>query len=666
MDQAISHTPLISVILPVFNCEGYVAEAIDSILNQSFSDFELIIINDGSVDKSEQVILSYKDDRIKYIKNDGNIGLIATLNKGIDLARGKYMARMDADDISLPNRFEIQLSYFEKNNDAAIICSPILGITPEGKSCDGWEVDLKHRTWEQIKKALPHENCIAHPTVMAKTDVLRKYKYNTSQKGSEDWDLWMRLVSDGYKIIKTDEFLLKYRLHPLSVTISGNLKTAVERKIINVKKKFLTQQFLKFKLGLFELTVFYSLLRSVARHLKLNVLPVVLRDIKRLFTIDLFKTKTQFVALERFCKNNLSVEISFFFPYCHIGGAEKVHANIVEVFADRKAVVFITGISKRDDFLYMFNSFAPTLNVGFCLNHPFYRRRSEKLIKSLIELQPNPLIFGCNNIFFYDLILSVSKKVRVFDLIHDFVFENNKVNASRLAAQYARCEKRIFISNKAIEETKKMYAYKFMDDVEYSKIVLIPNYTEIPTKLTKKAIDGKLNVLYVGRGTSEKRAHLVGEIAITCNKITDSIKFTAIGALENTITPSYKKYVDYTGAINDFNELKKYYERNHIILITSEREGFPLTIMEGMAHGLIPISTPVGDVPVYVNDKVGFVTSTIDEKITVNEMTTVIVRFSENRIALAEMSEQAFLFAQQHFSKKQFFDSYKNTVKMDL
>jgi glycosyltransferase involved in cell wall biosynthesis len=263
------------------------------------------------------------------------------------------------------------------------------------------------------------------------------------------------------------------------------------------------------------------------------------------------------------------------------------------------------------------------------------------------------------------LILSVSKKVRVFDLIHDFVFESNKVNASRLAAQYARCEKRIFISYRAIEETKKLYAYKFMDDVEYKKIELIPNYTEIPIVLKKKTMDGKLNVLYVGRGTSEKRAHLVGEIAIACNKITDSIKFTAIGALENTITPSYKKYVDYTGPINDFNELRKYYETNHIVLITSEREGFPLTIMEGMAHGLIAISTPVGDVPLYVNDKVGMVTSSIDEKTTVMEMTNAIIRFSQNRRALNEMSEQAFLFAQQHFSKQQFFDSYKNTVKMD-
>ena len=135
--------------------------------------------------------------------------------------------------------------------------------------------------------------------------------------------------------------------------------------------------------------------------------------------------------------------------------------------------------------------------------------------------------------------------------------------------------------------------------------------------------------------------------------------------MENTITPSYQKYVNYTGPINDFNELKKYYETNHIVLITSEREGFPLTIMEGMAHGLIPISTPVGDVPVYVPEKLGFVTSSIDEKTTVMEMTNAIIRFSQNRNALAEMSEQAYLFAQQHFSKQQFFDSYKNTVKMD-
>jgi len=101
-----NHQPLISVIMPVFNGEKYLSLAIESILEQTFTDFEFIIINDGSTDDSEKIILSYQDRRIRYIKNKENLNIGRTLNKGIDLAKGKYIARMDCDDISLPNRFE--------------------------------------------------------------------------------------------------------------------------------------------------------------------------------------------------------------------------------------------------------------------------------------------------------------------------------------------------------------------------------------------------------------------------------------------------------------------------------------------------------------------------------------------------------------------------------
>src|SRR5438094_2743094 len=100
-----NNDPLISVLLPVYNASAYLATAIESILTQTFRNYELIIINDGSTDDSLSIIRSFTDDRIKLIDNPANIGLIESLNKGIDLARGKYIARMDADDISLPTRF---------------------------------------------------------------------------------------------------------------------------------------------------------------------------------------------------------------------------------------------------------------------------------------------------------------------------------------------------------------------------------------------------------------------------------------------------------------------------------------------------------------------------------------------------------------------------------
>ena len=107
--------PIISVIMPVYNCEKYLKESIDSVLSQTFRDFELIIINDGSDDGSKDIILSYKDERIVYIENEKNLKIIETLNKGIAAARGKYLARMDSDDRCLSHRLERQFEYLESN-----------------------------------------------------------------------------------------------------------------------------------------------------------------------------------------------------------------------------------------------------------------------------------------------------------------------------------------------------------------------------------------------------------------------------------------------------------------------------------------------------------------------------------------------------------------------
>ena len=104
---------LISVILPAYNAEEYIYAAIDSILQQTYTNFELIVINDASTDHTEEIILSFSDKRIRYIKNEQNLKLIKTLNKGIALANGKYIARMDADDISMPNRFQIEYEFME-------------------------------------------------------------------------------------------------------------------------------------------------------------------------------------------------------------------------------------------------------------------------------------------------------------------------------------------------------------------------------------------------------------------------------------------------------------------------------------------------------------------------------------------------------------------------
>ena len=117
----VNNPPLISVIMPVYNGERFLRQAIDSILNQTIIDFELIIINDGSTDSSEDIILSYHDSRIKYVKNEYNLKLIKTLNKGLMLAKGKFISRMDADDIADKYLFESQIKAFQNDDSICIV-----------------------------------------------------------------------------------------------------------------------------------------------------------------------------------------------------------------------------------------------------------------------------------------------------------------------------------------------------------------------------------------------------------------------------------------------------------------------------------------------------------------------------------------------------------------
>lgn len=113
--------PKISVVMPAYNAEKYIGEAIESILNQTFKDFEFIIINDGSVDHTKEIIREYNDPRIVLLENDKNRGIVLSLNKGLDAATGKYIARMDADDIALKNRFERQVEYLDEHKDIGVL-----------------------------------------------------------------------------------------------------------------------------------------------------------------------------------------------------------------------------------------------------------------------------------------------------------------------------------------------------------------------------------------------------------------------------------------------------------------------------------------------------------------------------------------------------------------
>ncbi|HYH14370.1 MAG TPA: glycosyltransferase [Flavisolibacter sp.] len=248
-------TPVISIIFPAFNSASFIKEAIDSLLQQTFMDFELIIINDGSTDNTEAIVQSYTDSRIVYSKNETNQGLIYTLNKGIKMARGAYIARMDADDICLPNRLAVQKQWLDSHPETAVVATLIEFIDENNTVTGYWKLDKLTITFAAIRKVMPYENCIAHPSVMARKSILETYLYNPEQQHIEDYDLWLRLIADGHRIEKIPQVLLQYRVHSSSITVSKLRKNNFFFKHYAFKKRYIASRIKAKKFNAFDVSV---------------------------------------------------------------------------------------------------------------------------------------------------------------------------------------------------------------------------------------------------------------------------------------------------------------------------------------------------------------------------------------------------------------------------
>ena len=207
--------PLISVVMPAHNVQKYINSAIESVLNQSFKKLELIIVNDASTDKTLDIIRSFakKDSRIKVVNNDTILNIARSLNKGISLASSNIIARMDADDIALPNRLELQYKLINSSKNIAVVGSDIVIIDPVGN-----KIGLRKypESSGELKNCLFKYSPFAHPVVMFKKDMFEEVGgYNPKYSPTEDLDLWFRLGrKHQFKSIR--QTLLKYRVHEKS------------------------------------------------------------------------------------------------------------------------------------------------------------------------------------------------------------------------------------------------------------------------------------------------------------------------------------------------------------------------------------------------------------------------------------------------------------------
>lgn len=217
--------PRVSVVMPAYNAREYLREAIEGVLNQTFKDFEFLIIDDGSTDDTVAIIRSYRDPRIVLHQRRHN-GLIDTLNYGIKVARGEYIARMDTDDVSEPQRFELQVKFLDEHFDHALVGTTTQIIDTKGRTVDISAEPLRH---EEIVQALLVRNALAHGSVMMRKSAVRRVGgYNATAIHAEDYDLWVRISEVG-KLANLPQALFKWRLNPAGVSIT---KSKVQRQTV--------------------------------------------------------------------------------------------------------------------------------------------------------------------------------------------------------------------------------------------------------------------------------------------------------------------------------------------------------------------------------------------------------------------------------------------------
>ena len=227
---------LISVIMSVYNGEKYLVQAIDSILNQTYQNFEFIIIDDCSTDNSSHILQEYakKDSRIKIIKKEKNIGIkgfIENLNLGISIAKGKYIARMDQDDVSLPERFQKQVIFLENNPKISMVGAQIDFINEKNEIIGEKIGALEH---EEIVNKMTSQIQLFHPAIMFRNH--QNIKYREKFIYCEDYDLYLNLITQGKKLANINEKLLHYRI----------LESSISRKGDNFVKKLMVEKALYF------------------------------------------------------------------------------------------------------------------------------------------------------------------------------------------------------------------------------------------------------------------------------------------------------------------------------------------------------------------------------------------------------------------------------------
>ena len=331
--------PKISVIFSVYNGATYLKEAVESILNQSYFDFEFIIVNDGSTDYTEEILNKYTDSRIIRINNPQNIGLVKSLNLAIEKARGELIARMDADDISTPDRFEKQVAYLKAEPEISVIGTYMKHIDAEGNDLKVLSIPCNH---ELIKWKMLFETSIFHPTVMMrKKDLLKEGKYNPNYQHIEDTELWSRMI-ENVQFSNLNEVLYIRRWHRDSIC---NIHQSIQfRKGVDIRHNQF-EKILGKRVSLNDVLILSECLNSSRKYIEsknINRICTLLIETWMTFSKNHKTDKDTYEEI----RTDLITRLIFILQKDQKLSSKKVVTNLIKRFIPNKIIKMINKLAK--------------------------------------------------------------------------------------------------------------------------------------------------------------------------------------------------------------------------------------------------------------------------------------------------------------------------------
>ncbi len=225
-------TPQLSIIITTYNSGKYISQAIESVLEQTFGDFELIIINDGSTDNTKEIVSAFSDERIKYFENEKNEGIVFSRNKGLKLAQGSYIGMLDADDIAHPNKFELQIDFLKNNPEFGMLGAWAKFIDDEGKHFPGsWKLKAKPQA---IPAIMLFKNYFLQSAVLYRKECIGSFSFKEGFEIGEDYLIWYEILKK-WKAWNLQQYLLDYRVHEKSITQNNiEFKREKEREVFKI------------------------------------------------------------------------------------------------------------------------------------------------------------------------------------------------------------------------------------------------------------------------------------------------------------------------------------------------------------------------------------------------------------------------------------------------